>query len=87
MQNLTKNGIKDDTPLFEKSHHGILVCLLFSRKLDRSPRKKLIALFVDRSRPIKQANPKVLDYISQTMVYYPIEKVNPDGYYGTLSVS
>jgi hypothetical protein len=37
----------------------------------RSPRKKLIALFVDRSRPVKQANPKVLDYISQTMVYYP----------------
>jgi hypothetical protein len=34
--------------------------------------EKLIALFVDRSRPIKQANPKVLDYISQTMVYYPI---------------
>jgi hypothetical protein len=33
--------------------------------------EKLIALFVDRSRPIKQANPKVLDYISQTMVYYP----------------
>jgi hypothetical protein len=30
--------------------------------------KKLIALFVDRSRPIKQANPKVLDYIAQTMV-------------------
>jgi hypothetical protein len=38
----------------------------------RSPRKKLIALFVDRSCPIKQANPKVLDKISQTMVYYPI---------------
>jgi hypothetical protein len=30
-----------------------------------------IALFEDRSRPIKQANPKVLDYISQTMAYYP----------------
>jgi hypothetical protein len=39
--------------------------------LTGSPRKKLIALFVDRSRPIKQAIPKVLDYISQTMVYYP----------------
>ena len=38
-------------------------------------KKKLIALFVDRSRPIKQANPKFLDYISQTMVYYPIKNI------------
>jgi hypothetical protein len=29
MQNLTKHGIKDDTPLFEKSHHGILDLLVF----------------------------------------------------------
>ena len=28
MQNLTKHGIKDDTPLFEKSHHGILDLLV-----------------------------------------------------------
>jgi hypothetical protein len=72
--------------LFEKSHHGILDLLVFYLKIWpvykqgykffwvslRSPRKKLIALFVDRARPIKQANPKVLDKISQTMVYYPI---------------
>jgi hypothetical protein len=36
--------------------------LFFIRKLDR---------FTNRARPIKQANPKVLDYISQTMAYYP----------------
>ena len=28
MQNLAKNGIKDDTPLFEKSHHRIFDLLV-----------------------------------------------------------
>ncbi len=60
------------------------ICLFFIRKLNQLTNrttfflrftlltlKKLIALFVNRPHQIKQANPKILDYISQTMVYYP----------------
>jgi hypothetical protein len=37
-----KNGIKDDTPLYEKSHHGILDLLVFMRKLDRFTNTSLV---------------------------------------------
>jgi hypothetical protein len=65
-------------PLFVKicyveTEKSLLQITLLEQPLLGFTSKKLIALFVNRSRPIKQANPKILDYISQTMVYFPID--------------
>ncbi len=54
MQNLTKHGIKDDTPLFEKSHHGILDLLVFYWETTKQQKqqKQLLSNKINVCRPV-----------------------------------